>query len=205
MNERCTIESQIEGFAPPFLVNYLTNIVEKLNVDLCIVKPRKTKLGDCKIDIKNKRIRISINNDLNQYSFSITLLHELAHAATTEKYGRFVKPHGREWKNEFKEMLLPLLDSKEFPEEIKSALLFSLNSMKASSCADYSLWKALHKHDKKDVSVLYLEQIQVGEKFLFKAREYRTISKKRSRYLCEEIASKKQYLIHRLAKIKTVE
>lgn len=205
MNQRYKKGSLVDGYAPPFLVNYLTNIVAKLNVDLCIVKPRKTKLGDCKIDAKNKRTRISINNDLNQYSFSITLLHELAHASTVAKYGRFIKPHGREWKTEFREMLLPLLDSEEFPEEIKSALLVSLNSMKASSCSDYTLWKALHKHDKKDVNLLYLEQMQVGKKFLFKARVYRTISLKRSRYLCEELASKKQYLIHRLAKIKTVE
>ena len=57
--------------------------INKLNVKIKISRPRSTKLGDFKV--KRNQMSISINNNLNKYSFLITLTHELAHAFVFKK------------------------------------------------------------------------------------------------------------------------
>jgi len=44
-----------------------------------IAKPRKTKLGDFRAGKIPAQTKISVNSDLNQFAFLITLLHEVAH------------------------------------------------------------------------------------------------------------------------------
>ena len=78
--------------------------IQELDITIKLSKPRKTKIGDFKV--VNGNFIISINNDLNQYSFLITLVHELAHAYVYKDYKNNVQPHGLEWKQIFKDMLL---------------------------------------------------------------------------------------------------
>ena len=52
--------------------------IDELDVKVVISLPRKTKLGDFKV--RHNRFVIDVNNNLNPYSFLITLTHELAHA-----------------------------------------------------------------------------------------------------------------------------
>jgi predicted SprT family Zn-dependent metalloprotease len=77
---------------------------------------------------------ITVNGDLNPYSFLITTLHEFAHLHTYLKYGTRVAPHGEEWKNCYRKLLLPIIDSKKLPNDIEKVLMNSLISTKASSC-----------------------------------------------------------------------
>ena len=62
--------------------------VKDLDVDIKVVRSRKTKLGDFKV--QNGKMSISINCNLNQYAFLITLTHELAHAFIYKKYKNFL-------------------------------------------------------------------------------------------------------------------
>ena len=39
-----------------------------------------------------------MNNNLNKYSFLITITHEIAHMMIWEKHQNKVDPHGEEWK-----------------------------------------------------------------------------------------------------------
>ncbi len=47
----------------------------------------KLFLGDYRNSHAGKGHRISVNGNLNKYSFLITLLHELAHLFTYERFG----------------------------------------------------------------------------------------------------------------------
>ena len=85
-----------------------------MTVEVC--KPCSTRLGVFIPKHAGKNL-IKINRDLNQYSFLITLVHELAHASIWIKFGRRVKPHGDEWKSEFQRMMLPFLNPDFFPEK----------------------------------------------------------------------------------------
>ena len=88
------------------------------NVKVIISKPSKSRLGVF-IPKRFSNHLIRINSNLNKYSFLITLVHEMAHASIWNRYRGKVKPHGLEWKMEFKRMILPFLNPNYFPEDMK--------------------------------------------------------------------------------------
>ena len=47
--------------------------------------------------------------NLNPYRFLMTLVHEVAHLVAFQKYGRAIKPHGKEWKFTFQTLMLPFI------------------------------------------------------------------------------------------------
>src|SRR6266699_2864927 len=80
------------------------NVVHYLHqhrVHLTVTRERKSVLGDYRNAVHGKNHRITVNGNLNKYAFLITLLHELAHLLTYEKYGHRIQPHGAPWKSEF--------------------------------------------------------------------------------------------------------
>jgi predicted SprT family Zn-dependent metalloprotease len=104
-------------------------------VHLTVTRERMTKLGDYRNKHLNKNHRISVNGNLNKYSFIITLLHELGHLVAYEKYGNRITAHGAEWKNEFGKILARFISKKIFPADIEKELLKTLKNPAASSCA----------------------------------------------------------------------
>ena len=83
------------SFVPEKSNKLLQCWVDELKVTVKILAPRKTKLGDFKV--RGNQMSITINNNLNKYSFLITLTHELAHAFVFKKYQNRIKPHAKSW------------------------------------------------------------------------------------------------------------
>jgi hypothetical protein len=189
-------------FLPEHFVEYVTDLFLKSNVKFSIVRSRATKLGDFRAGLNNEKHKITVNGDLNPYSFLVTTLHEFAHLNTFNRYGTRVLPHGEEWKNEFKRLLLPVIDSKELPKEIENALVKSLVNIKASSCTDYHLSKALSKHDKIDPGKALLEEIPPNSPFLLNGREFIKGPLRRKRYVCREVSSNRNFLVSSLAQVQ---
>ena len=77
-----------------------------------VTKKRQSVLGDYRHSAIGKNHRISINGNLNKYEFLITLLHELAHLFTFEKFANKVEPHGKEWKHFYGSLLADFLQNK---------------------------------------------------------------------------------------------
>ncbi len=177
-------------------------------VILKITRKRTTKLGDYRAPHKGSGHRISINSDLNKFSFLVTLIHELAHLNTFEKFKRKVKPHGAEWKNEFRNLMVRYIEKKVFPEEIIFALNNYLENPAASSCTDTLLLKALCKFDyKKDSDkLIHLEDIPEGSVFSLSKRSktFRKGKKLRKRFLCQDMNSKRKYLVSPVAEVVLV-
>ena len=82
------LQKYLPEAALPTIVEWLV----KYKVYLKITKKRATKLGDYRSPSKGYGHRISINHDLNPYSFLDVMVHELAHLITFEQYKRSVKP-----------------------------------------------------------------------------------------------------------------
>ena len=99
---------KICSFLPIKTCHLINQWISDINVNIKLSKPRKTKFGDFKVI--NNKLYITINNNLNKYSFLITLIHELAHAFVYKKYQNNVKPHGYEWKQTYKLMMLNFLN-----------------------------------------------------------------------------------------------
>ena len=90
---------------------YLT----EFEVHLTVTRERRTVLGDYRNRHSDKNHRISVNGNLNKYSFIITLLHELGHLLAYEKYGNRIPPHGEQWKIEFGKILARFIKKKNLP------------------------------------------------------------------------------------------
>ena len=174
-------------------------------VHLTVTRQRQTVLGDYRHAHAGKTHRISINGNLNKYSFLITLLHELAHLFTYERYGHRVQAHGQQWKNEFGKILAQFLAKKIFPAEIEYALMQTLKNPAASSCGDEKLLRVLRNYDKKKENHFLVEQLREGQSFKIKGnRIFIKGAKIRTRYKCIEPATKKWYLFSGLYEVELV-
>ena len=171
--------------------------IEELDIAVKVTKSRNTKLGDFRVTRKGEYL-ISINYDLNEYAFLITLTHEIAHAFVWRKYKSKVYPHGAEWKNTFKKMMLNFLNSNIFPDDILRVLSKHIKNLKASTANDYNLSRTLKNYDKNPKQTI--DEIPDGSIFsTINGKQFVKIEKLRKRYKCKEIISEKIYFFNPLA------
>ena len=195
----------LENYLPP---NTFDAVVEYLNVykvHLTVARERKSILGDYRHRTNVENHRISVNGNLNVYAFLITLLHELAHLLTFEKYGNRVQSHGKEWKHVFGQLLAQFIQHKIFPTDINKALVQSLHNPAASSCADELLLRTLKKYDKDKVHLVFVETVPEGD--LFKTHDGRVFlkgEKLRKRYKCVEVETKRVYLFSAVYEVEVL-
>ena len=166
-----------------------------------ITKSRNSKLGDFTPAHRGKPHRITVNQNLNKFSFLITLTHEVAHLIAWNKHRNKILPHGKEWKEEFKVLLIPFFSLNIFPDDILNSLTLFSMSPKASSCADIGLMKVLKKYDLNS-SFIHLEGIPVKSIFrLRNGREFIKGERMRKRFKCVDINTKKEYLVSPVAEV----
>jgi hypothetical protein len=164
---------------------------------------RSTKLGDYRYFPRDKSHTITVNNDLNLYSFLVTYIHEVAHRVAFEDHGRKIKPHGIEWKQTFKHLMLPLLNNDVFPEDIIRPLAAYLKNPAATTHANIPLLQSLRAYDANDdLPINTLAEIEQGQLFTFKKRTFEKMITKRTRVVCREIVSNRNYLISGMAEVE---
>ncbi len=185
----------LSSFLPEGSFEEVAHYLKYYKVHLTITRERQSILGNYRNKVFDKNHRISVNGNLNKYSFLITLLHELAHLLAYEKYGNKILAHGKEWKEQYSKILSEFIPKKIFPPEIEKLLGHSLKNPAATSCADPILTRVLKKYDIKKDGIFFLEELPAGS--LFKVTSG-TVFKKgeriRKRFKCVEIETKKTYL-----------
>ncbi|MEM6525556.1 MAG: SprT-like domain-containing protein [Bacteroidota bacterium] len=157
-----------ERFFPSKTVDFCFSLWKHHNFTFKVKTKRSTKLGDYRFDPSTSKHTISVNNDLNQYSFLITYLHEVAHLVTFKTHKNRVAPHGREWKEAFKDLMRPVVMNKVFPEQLNRHVIRYMKNPKASSCSDHNLSLALNKYDANPGSTLH--QLSTGDLFRLGSR-----------------------------------
>ena len=186
---------QLKNYLPEGSFEEVNHYLLHYKVQLTITRERKSVLGDYRNSHGDKNHRISVNGNLNPYAFLITLLHELAHLFTYEKFGHKVLAHGQEWKNEFGKILAQFLLKKIFPQDIQKTLYKTLENPAASSCADTALLRVLYQYDKKKDGVMLIEAVPIGALFTIKGdRIFKKEEKVRKRFKCLEVSTGKMYL-----------
>ncbi len=171
-----------------------------------ISRSRSSKLGDYRAPFRGSPHRISVNHDLNPYSFLITTIHEFAHLQTWNKHQHRVRPHGSEWKNHFKQLMDPFLKLSIFPADIKQAILNYMENPAASSCTDLHLFRTLKAYDTAKSSALTVESLEDGHYFALKnGRSFQRIGKIRKRYKCMELSTRRIYLFNPIAEVFPLE
>ena len=192
----------LDHYLPPEAAPVIATWINRYQVELKISKSRQTKLGDYRAPFQGKPHRISINHNLNPYSFLITLIHEFAHLTCWNVHQFKVKPHGEEWKQEFKKLMMPWIENNFFPKEIQHGLLGYMQNPAASSCTDLHLMRVLEKFDFVKHDQYSLETLAPGTIFQIKdGRIFIKGEKLRKRYRCMEKKTKRVYLFNPLTKV----
>jgi SprT protein len=179
-------------------------IMSNDNLVVKVKNERKTKHGDYR-QLPNGKHQITINSNLNPYRFLITLIHEIAHFEAYNKYGRFIKPHGKEWKHTFQHLMLPFLRPDIFPLELLPLLAKHFKNPKASSDTDTQLALALKQFNEAD-DKSYVFEVSLGQAFkLYNGRVFKRGHKRRKRIECVEVKTGKLYLFNPNAEVELLE
>lgn len=192
---------------PEKSITYCVNLWHETPFSFHITNPRATKLGDFRYRANQKIQTITLNSDLNPYQFLLTLIHEIAHLRAFEKYGTNHAPHGAEWKSLFQELLSPLLSDKIFPLDLLIPLKIHMKNPSASSTKDQFLMKEMSKYDpeKSKDGKKFLIDLTPGTSFFFLGKTFKKGDTRRTRILCEELASGKKFLVSSLARVEPLD
>ena len=195
------------GFAvqiPEKSLDYVMSLWREYPFSFTVAGSRKTCLGN--YIYKNKHHYISVNGDSNPYSFLITLIHEIAHQRVKIDQKPLRKsplPHGDEWKYHFKVLMAPLLNPEVFPADILRVLTAHMRNPAASSTKDPHLLKALARYSpQKNISTVFLSDLENGTIFTFNKRQFKKISDRRTRTLAECTSTNKKYTISSIAQVE---
>lgn len=194
----------LQKYLPEHAVLPCFELIKTNHVHLKIVNERQTRHGDYRKNA-NGYHQITVNASLNKYRFLITLIHEIAHLVAFEKYGRFIKPHGNEWKLTFQHLMLPFIRPEIFPNQLLPLLARHFKNPKASSDTDATLSLALKQFDEKESDKNYIFEIPYGSHFRIQnGKVFKKIALRVKRYECIDLQTGRMYLFQPNAEVELV-
>lgn len=195
------MQQTLAKYLPEATVQPVFELIKLHAVHLKIVNERVTRHGDYK-KLPQGIHQITVNANLNKYRFLITTIHEMAHLVAFKKFGRTIKPHGKEWKFTFQQLMLPFLRPEVFPNQLLPLLAKHFKNPKASSDTDQHLALALKQFDPvNDKSFIF--EIPLGSTFkLYNGKIFKKGPKRVKRFECLELATGKIYLFNPNAEVE---
>jgi len=191
----------LEKYIPEAAVHSTFELIRTNNIHLRIVNERVTRHGDYR-KMPDGAHKITVNANLNQFRFFITLIHEIAHLIAFQKFGRRIKPHGLEWKQSFQQLMLPFICPEVFPNKMLPLLAIHFKNPKATSDTDALLALALKQYDPPN-DKNYIFEIPLGGQFrLYNGRIFKLGKKRVKRFECLEIATGRIYLFNPNAEVE---
>ncbi|WP_111685561.1 SprT-like domain-containing protein [Winogradskyella tangerina] len=198
------MQVQLLDFIPVEAQSQVEALLAKDHLVVKVNKERKTKHGDYR-QLPHGKHQITVNANLNPYRFLITLIHEIAHFEAFSRYGRLIKPHGKEWKTTFQHLMLPFLRPEVFPLELLPLLANHFKNPKASSDTDTRLALALKQFDEGPAKTFVFE-VPLGQSFkLYNGRIFKKGQKRRKRFECLEVKTGKLYLFNPNAEVEIID
>jgi hypothetical protein len=196
----------LEQFLPQGTFEQIAPFFKSHTIHLTLTHERKSVLGDYRNPTPDKPYhRISINATLNKYSFLITLLHELAHLFTYVHFKNTVSPHGKEWKTQFRHILIPYMGKRIFPGDVEKALHAYLHNPAASTCTDAQLYKALYRYDDKKPGFKLIDDLGLNQQFETEdGRVYEKLEQLRTRSRCRDLKTGKVYFFQGIVEVKHI-
>lgn len=200
-----SLEHALNEYLPVGCVGLVLQWFGTRHVILRVTRSRRSKLGDFRSSTPYSPPAISVNHNLNPYSFLITLLHEMAHADVFLNSKRRVQPHGEHWKEAYRTLGLPFLTPGLLPVTVRIAFGNYLRNPSASSTTNLKLAETLRAFDSPSDATL-IGELAVNSLFaLPDGRIFKKGDKLRKRYRCECLSNRRIYLFSPLAEIIPVE
>lgn len=210
-DKRNIMSNLLDPYLPDQSTGFIVDWLIDNKVRLRISNTRTTKLGDYRPSRTGSIPGISVNHNLNKYSFLITLVHEMAHHAVYTSVGtqnsmsrrkkNHPKPHGAEWQSHYRNLMGPFMIPAILPQDVIEVMIQYLENPKASTTADQKLFRILRKYDKPDGSES-IDNLPFDAVFhLRNGRSFRKKEKMRKRYRCISIDTGRIYLFNPLAQV----
>jgi len=196
------LKNEYQKYIPEEAIPIVQYLIEQHHFVLKIVNQRQTKHGDFR-KLPDGRFQITVNNNLNQYQFLLTLIHEIAHHVTYQKFGR-VQPHGNQWKTIFQHLMLPFLQPEIYPNHILPLLANYLKKPRASTDADVRLSLAMKEYS-KETGKNYIFEVPNGSLFLFKNLVYKRGNRRRTRIECLNAKNGRIYLFNQNVEVTLID
>jgi hypothetical protein len=191
-------------YLPEHAVESVFELIKTNSVHLKIVNERVTRHGDYRRHPSGKH-QITVNANLNKYRFLITLVHEIAHLAAFEKYGRNIKPHGNEWKITFQRLMIPFIRPEIFPNSVLPLVANHFRNPTASSDTDARLAFALKQFDERKPDIHFIHEVPSGSFFRIKnGKVFQKKGLRVKRYECLELKTGKLYLFNANAEVEII-
>lgn len=191
-------------YLPEHAVEPVFELIKINSVHLKIVNERVTRHGDYRRHPSGKH-QITVNANLNKYRFLITLVHEIAHLAAFEKYGRMIKPHGNEWKITFQRLMIPFIRPEIFPNSVLPLVANHFRNPTASSDTDARLAFALKQFDERKPDIHFIHEVPSGSFFRIKnGKVFQKKGLRVKRYECLEVKTGKLYLFNANAEVEII-
>ena len=192
--------SLLEKYLPENCLPYLKKWFGDYVIHIKITRGRNSKLGDYR-KMVDKSHQITINSTLQPPLFFFVLTHELAHLLAFENFGNRISPHGQEWKNTFRIMLLESFAV--YDEDLKPIILKFSKSPKANFMSSPDLVRYFHIEDYEDESS-YIEDLEIKEQFIYRKQIYIIEEKRKKNYLCIQLDTGKKYIFKPLARVEKI-
>lgn len=177
---------------------YIEKFTRGLTLKLKVTKERDSKYGDYLPSINGKPQRITVNGNLDKFSFLITLLHELAHLKAYENFGRKIKAHGKEWKLEFIKIIDDALNNNLFPVEIAKIIKLQYVIKKDLTYESRIIIDDSINTFLNISTPIRLEDFPINSLVsLINGMRIKVVEIKRTRYLCKCLNNNKMYYIQK--------
>lgn len=186
-------------YLPTGAVDSVFDFVDEHKVHLHITRERHTKLGDYRWpQPKRPYHQISVNDNLNPYHFLLVLLHEMAHLDSWLQYRTNIQPHGHEWQAAYAQRIVQFLHF--FPNEMQQLLRTYASHIPLNHTLEKQIEAQLRHYDSDyDASLdLTLNDLAPGTRFHITSRpdhHFQSIEKRRTRWICLNLADGKKYLV----------
>lgn len=204
-----TYKSILANYLPSPAIDPIYDFMNHYSVHFHITRQRTSKLGDYRWpQPKHNYQEISVNGNLNKYEFLMVLLHEMAHLNTHQRYATEVQPHGHEWQEQYALLLKDYLNC--FPDDIAELIVAYTHRIPLSRTIEKRIDAQLKHYNEGYVETecLTVNNLAPGICFRIKAKPqkvFRTIEKRRTRWLCEEAHSGQKFLVSGEAEIEIVD
>lgn len=102
----------------------------------------KSFVGFCKI--LDGKCYIRVSSEYTGVRYFLTLTHEIAHLLAWARHSVNIKPHGKEWKDEYRAFVLRFMNKGYFSTDIERGIFFHMENPPYSAKLHTELVKALN-------------------------------------------------------------